>query len=201
MISDRALSAMRCAAAVCCAVPDVRLRIEGGGRTLLDVSRPPIVSESEHPVMPACAFRKAVAVAHHHRRIGDRLRFMGLDRECDPSVSYGVRPGIDAALTGGMLRVRHEERWLHLLPVVADPALVAEHVSERIDCDGFSVEVAVHVDEDLGVSILHVSTDVGDHEGSVAALDALTTVASRLSVAELEAYLSPGLDDLSDIFA
>ena len=199
MISDRALTAFRCATAVAGALPTVRLRVDGGGRTLLDVARPPLPESADHPVMPVCAFRNAVATAHRHRRAGDRLRFMGLDRDCDPTVSYGVRPGIDAVLTGGMLRVRHEDRWLHVLPVASEAALVAEVVAEPIETDGFEVEIAVHRDEDLDVSVLHVSTDVGDHERSVAALDALTTVAARVSVAELEGYLAPRLDDLADV--
>ena len=124
---------------------------------------------------------------------------MGLDRDCDPAVSYGVRPTIDAALTGGLLRIRHDDRWLHALSVASDRLVVVDAVAEPIRAGDHVVDLAIHFDEDLEVSILHVSTDVGDHARSVAALDALTTVAARLSVSELEAFLLPEFTGMAEL--
>ena len=209
MLSDRALSSLRCAAAVGHAVPGVRLRVQGGGRTLIEVSHRPRPDEGRgtgpcpiehlpaddqpHPLtMGPCAFRAAVVEAHRQRQIGRRLQFMGLDTELDPSVSYGVRPSIDHVLTGGMLRLLYEDRWLHLLALTGDADEIDALFVEPIDAFGFEVGIAVHHDPELEVAILHVTTDVDDHERSVAALDALTTAAALQAIAEFEAHLSPG---------
>ena len=50
----------------------------------------------------------------------------------------------------------------------------------------------MHHDADLEVAILHVTTDVDDHDRSAAAIDALTTAAALQAIAEFEAHLATG---------
>jgi len=217
MLSDRALSSLRCAAAVAHAVPGVRLRVQGGGETLVQVAHrpptdaplagrlegPPDTSSristgtstdgpSEPVAMGPCAFRGAVVQAHRQRQEGRRLQFMGLDAELDPAVSYGVRASTDQVLAGGMLRLLYDDRWLHLLALIGDEDEIDALVADPIDADGFEVGIAVHHDPELGVAILHVTTEVDDQPRSAAAIDALTTAAARQAIAEFEAHLSPG---------
>ena len=195
MLTDRALASMRCAAAVAHAVPSVRLRVAGGGRTLIEVSRPPgpdAGDEGSPRTMGTCAFRAAVVQAHEHRREGRLLHFTGLEAGLDPSVSYGVRPSTDVVLTGGMLRLQHQARWLHLLPLTGDHDALDALVVEPYDGNGFEVGLAIHHDAELGVAILHVATEIGDHERSAAAIDALTSAAALQAIAEFESHLSPG---------
>jgi hypothetical protein len=142
--------------------------------------------------MGPCAFRAAVVEAHRQRQVGRSLLLMGLETALDPSVSYGVRPSTDQVLNGGMLRLLYDDRWLHLLALTGDADEIDARFVEPIDALGFEVGIAVHHDADLEVAILHVTTDVDDHDRSAAAIDALTTAAALQAIAEFEAHLSPG---------
>jgi hypothetical protein len=195
MISDRSLIALRSGAAVAHAVPGVRLRVEGGGRLLIEVAHHVEPANTDvHRTMTPCAFRMAVAGARRHRQEGRRLQFIGLDADLDPSVSFGVRPSSDVVLPGGMLRVRYHERWLHLLPLDgATEAIEAidDLVAEPYEGNGYEVGIAVHHDPELGIGLLHVTTDIYDDERSAAAIDALVTAAARHAIEEFEAHLAP----------
>jgi hypothetical protein len=192
MISDRSLVALRSGAAVAHAVPGVRLRVEGGGRLLIEVAHhvEPAPAD-DHRTMTPCAFRMAVVGARRHRQEGRRLQFIGLDADLDASVSYGVRPSSDLVLPGGMLRVRYHERWLHLLPLDGTTEAIDDLVAEPYEGNGYEVGIAVHHDPDLGIGLLHVTTDIHDDERSAAAVDALVTAAARHAIVEFEAHLSP----------
>jgi hypothetical protein len=195
MISDRSLIALRSGAAVAHAVPTVRLRVEGGGRTLIEVAHHPDPPPCAEPrVMTPCAFRMAVVGAHRHRQEGNRIQFIGLDPQLDPSVSFGVRSSCDHVLAGGMLRVRLDERWLHLLPLDGPADVIDELVAEPYDVGRYEVGIAAHHDADLGIGLLHVTTDVHDDDRSAAAVDALISAGARHAVAEFEAHLAPQVD-------
>ena len=172
--------------------PIGRVPTTGGATGRVRSSTSPPTTSPDPLAMGPCAFRAAVVEAHRQRQIGRRLQFMGLDAELDPAVSYGVRPSTDQVLTGGMLRLLYDDRWLHLLALIGDADEIDALVVEPIDTFGFEVGIAVHHDPELEVAILHVTTDVDDHPRSAAAIDALTTAAARQAIAEFEAHLSPG---------
>lgn len=187
MLSDRSLGALRCAAAVVTAVPTVRVTVVGGERTILQVAKPPFEG-MEGPVMAACRFHGAVARAYAQHGAGHRLGLRGLGEGIEPSVHYGVRGG-ELATGPGLLRIDCGGRWLHLVAIAACGPDIDELLTERVAVGDFTVEVAGHVDAELGTTIAHVATDAGDDVRSFAAFDALISVMGRALVADAEAHL------------
>jgi hypothetical protein len=53
--------------------------------------------------------------------------------------------------------------------------------------------MAVRPDNDLGVTLLHVTTPAGDEDASQRALDLLVTAVSRVGVADLADRLGAGI--------
>src|ERR1700749_1945350 len=98
MISDRALAALRCSAAVLHSTSGVRLRLCHAGGTLFEISGPPI-PDAAHAVLPTCRFRAAVARAHAQSLLGYGLAMCGLPDDADPQISHGVGPS-DRVLDG-----------------------------------------------------------------------------------------------------
>lgn len=187
MLSDRSLGALRCAAAVVTAAPGVRVAVMGGERTVLQVATPPF-DGLEGQVVAACRFHGAVARAYRQHEAGHRLGLSGLDETLQPAVRYGVRAG-ELASGPGLLRLDCGGRWLHLVALAACGPGIDEILSQRVDAGGFSVEVAGHVDEELGTTIAHVATHAGDDTRSAAAFDALISIMGRVLVSGTEAHL------------
>jgi hypothetical protein len=177
MISDRGMSALRQGAALVRAVPQVRLRLRDGDRTLLDVGRPPMPDTGSRQVSP-CAFHGAVARAHDLRAAGIRLRFLSLPPGVDPAVDVGVPPA-DEVLPGGIVRAAMAGVWVFALPVAGPvPAL-----------DG---DVGLHVDAAVDVTVVHAEAPLGDRAAARRAQAAVEAAAARCAVAELEASLLAG---------
>lgn len=182
-LSDRALAGLRCTAALLVAIPTVRARIRSRDRLVLEVRRPPFpeVGEGGPTVLPPCAFHRAVATAHQHRRAGERLAFRGFPAGEDPAIDWGVAPG-DLSLPGSMVRVVHEDAWLHVA-AVAVPML--DCAAAVLGEDGGPPGIGFHGDSDVEVTLLHLRTPVGDHAASAEVVDALRTAIARTAVHEL----------------
>lgn len=189
MIDDATLTALRCAAAVCSAIPRVRLRIEAAHRTLAQVANPPFPERHDGHLVPACRFRATVAQAHADARAGRDGRALAWLDECpDATVAFELPCGGEA-LAPGLLRVDHDRRWLHLVALPTVGPGLDDLVAEPIAVRDHWVDVACHPDTALGTTIVHVSTDVDDRDRSRAAADALVEVMARATVHEVEAHL------------
>jgi hypothetical protein len=183
MISDRALTALRCAAAVLHCTSGVRLRLSHDGVALFDISHPPF-PDADHTVLPICRFRAAVARAHDQHRTGHDIAMCGLPHGVDPQLSYGVRTD-DRVLPGGVLRLERDGLWLHVT------ALAWTEPSARILADHEDrCSVQTLTDDALDVSVVCIATAAHDHPGSTEALDCLGDVAALVAVAEIEAHLA-----------
>ena len=182
-ISDRTLSGLRCTAATLAVLPTVRARIRYGGQTVLEVRRPTGDggADAGHAVLPPCAFHRAVASAHRLRRMGERLAFRGLPPGCEPSIDWGVGRG-DVARDGAIVRVTVDGAWLHVAAVAVDVETCRRAVAGD---DGGPPGLGYHGDDDLEVTLLHLTTPTGDHVASAEVIDALHIALSRVAVAEL----------------
>lgn len=182
-LSDRALAGLRCTAALLVAVPNLRARIRHRDRLVLEVRRPPFAAaEPAGPaVLPPCAFHRAVAGALRQRRAGERIAFRGFPAGEDPAIDWGLAPG-DLSLAGPMVRVVHDDAWLHVAAVAVPLAACAPAV---LGDDGGPPGLGFHGDADVEVTLLHLRTPVGDHEASVEVVEALRTALARTAVGEL----------------
>lgn len=189
MISHLAMGSLRCAAAVVCCVPTVRLRIEVGDGQRLDVRRPPFDPDGDDTVVPPCVFRREVAQAYADYLNGVRQNFLRL--KGDPRICYGLAPG-DRMFPGGVLRVGLGSRWLHAVPLTEHGEAVRSGIGHPVAVDDWCAEVGAFEVTDLGVTLLHVVTPLGDCIRSRVAVQALQTVVGRVTVAALEMFLAPG---------
>jgi hypothetical protein len=180
-LTDRTLSALRCTAAVLVAVPTVRARIRDGNRTVLEVRREQPITDVDHPVLPPCAFHRAVAAAHKLRRSGEQLGFRGIPDGVEPAIEWGVGRG-DLTRDGAIVRVTADGAWLHVA-AVAVPIEVCRTAVEGDD--GGPPGLGYHADDELETTLLHLTTPIGDHVASAEVLDALHTATARVAVAEL----------------
>jgi hypothetical protein len=180
-LSDRALAGLRCTAAALVALPGVRARIRHGDEVVLEVRRQPAAGGSSHPVLPPCAFHRAVASAHRLRRSGERLAFRGLPPGCEPAIEWGVGHG-DVARDGAIARVTSDGAWLHVAAVA-----VAVDACRRavLGDDGGPPGLGFHADDDVEATLLHLTTPIGDHVASAEVIDALHAALARVAVAEL----------------
>jgi len=190
MTSDIALASLRSAAAMVAALPSVRVRVRVDGRTLVEAARPPFPALMPHPVVPWCRFRNAVIDAHEQRLAGRHVSLLGVDSASETSIAYGVRPG-EICRPGGLVRATLGNRWIHAVAVALPANALRSATTDWIPADDLLVRIAAHEDEALGVSILHVATDAGDHRHSAAAFDGLITALGRVAADELEAHLAP----------
>lgn len=185
MISQRALSALRCGAAISAATPQTRLRIGVGATKLLEVSKPPFPQDPGCRIVPTCAFARSVANAHTDQLAGKEIQFLGLPEGQDPWVKFGVVPG-DVAVAGGILRVMHQRRWLHLLPIPAVDDSIDLLVAELMERD---VKIQTHVDLALEVTIAHIDTAIEDHETSCAAIEKLIDLSALFTIEQVVDHL------------
>jgi hypothetical protein len=88
-VTPTGLAALRRSATLAHSLPQVALRLRGGGRTLLDVCRPH-GAPPEGRWIPPCAFRAAIGEAHARSGSGARFGCLGLPCGVDPAVDVGV---------------------------------------------------------------------------------------------------------------
>lgn len=180
-LSDRALAGLRCTAAALVALPSVRARVRHGDQVVLEVRRQPEEGATPHPVLPPCAFHRSVASAHRLRRSGERLAFRGLPPGCEPAIEWGVGHG-DVARDGALVRVTSDGAWLHVA-AVAVPVDVCRRAV--VGEDGGPPGMGFHADDEVEVTLLHLTTPIGDHVASAEVIDALHASLARVAVAEL----------------
>ena len=185
-LSDRALSGLRCTAATLVAVPAVRARIRHGDRVVLEVRRQPAETDGSHPVLPPCAFHRSVAAAHRLRRAGEQLAFRGLPPGAEPAIEWGVGPG-DLARNGAIVRVTSDGAWLHVAAVAVPVAACRPAV---LGDDGGPPGLGFHADDEVEVTLLHLTTPTGHHVASAEVIDALQAALARVAVAELLARIA-----------
>jgi hypothetical protein len=180
-LSDRALAGLRCTAATLVALPTVRARVRHGDRVVLEVRRDAGGDASPHPILPPCSFHRAVASAHRLRRAGERLALRGIPTGCEPAIEWGVAPG-DVARDGAIVRVASDGAWMHVAAVAVPVEACRRAV---LGDDGGPPGLGFHADDDVEVTLLHLTTPMGDHVASVEVIDALHAALARVAVAEL----------------
>jgi hypothetical protein len=180
-LSDRALAGLRCTAAAVAALPSMRARVRHGDQVVLEVRRQVDELVATHPVLPPCAFHRAVTSAHRLRRAGERLGFRGLPAGCEPAIEWGVGPG-DVARDGAIVRVTSGGAWMHVAAVAVPVDVCRRAVLAE---DGGPPGMGFHADDDVEVTLLHLTTPMGDHVAAVEVIDALHAALARVAVAEL----------------
>lgn len=155
---------MRLAATLAHALPGVRLRLRDGDATLLEVARPPL--PPGHVVGP-CAFRNAVARAHHQLVAGVRLQFLGLAEGRAPTIDVGVRAG-DRILPGGIYRVAVDDAQVHAFATTLAPRVCRSIIASR---SPDAADLRVHHDAATDVTLVHDVRHLAGGEGAPAALE------------------------------
>lgn len=192
-LSDQALDALRCTAAVLAAAPALRVRIRLGDEVLFEVRRLVVEEVSGHAILPACAFHTAVARAHRARKSGDRVAMAGVPAGGEPRIDWAVGAD-DLTLPGAMLRVAQGGDWWHVAPVAVPLPVALAALQDSPGDEHPGVTVAVRPDNDLGVTLLHSTTRAGDEAASARAVDALISAVGRVGVADLAARLGADAD-------
>lgn len=190
-LSDRSLVGLRCTAAAVVALPRVQARLVHRGRSVLEIVRPPFDANRGHPVLPPCAFHRAVARAHQLRRSGERLALRGVPHGEEPAIEWGVLPG-DLALPGSMVRIRIDDVWCHAAAVALPLATCQVAVGGD---DGGPPGLGYHADHAVDATLLHIVTPRGDEGASREALLALEIAVARASVHELVEHLDATVPD------
>jgi len=181
-MSDRTMTALRCAAGLVRAVPHTRVRIRHGARVLLDVRRGPL-ADDRVPQVPPCVFHHAVTRAYAHHRAGRQLRFLDLPGSAVPAIDIGVPDG-DVVLPGGVVRVGMGPIWVHLVPI-ARPVEDCEAVLGEAGLRG----LGFHADSELDVTLLHAGSPEGDQCRARVAREIVESAVARCTVAQLEDHL------------
>lgn len=148
------MAVLRIAATLAHALPDVRIRLRDGQRTLVEVARP---TDAAEPVIGPCAFRMAVARAHEQIKAGARLSFLGLPEGIAPAVDIGVRAG-DEALPGGMYRVAVGAHTIHAFATTLPPRQCRRLLARCGSCEF----VRLHHDAATEVTLVHTVSDGED---------------------------------------
>lgn len=185
-ISDRTLDALRTTAAITAVVPDVGAQIRDSEGVVIEVRWPPL-AESGHPVMAACAFRRAVATATRLRRQGEQIAMRGLALDQQPVIDWGFS-GEGVVLPSGILRITRGDEWCHFAAVPSNSALVASALAGVV----IGIGMSLHADEEVGVTVLHIPSSAGDERTSAKAVDAMITAMAAIGVADLEVRLGGG---------
>jgi len=174
---------------------------------LVDVRRPPFgTAADDRTIVPACAFHRSVAAAFERVRNGEHLAFLGLAPDEDPAIDVGLPVG-DRSYPGGIVRVRHDDQWLHVvgttLGLTACRAALAagpDHVSfdapapGRVDGEPVTdaVRLGFHWDPATEVTLLHAACPAGCVEDSDRRVRVLEGALGRCVVDELLGSLAPG---------
>jgi hypothetical protein len=181
-----ALARLRCSAALLACTPTVSARLVDGGRVLLEVMRPPHPVR-DHAVVPTCWFRALIADAVEAGPPAgdvDRDRFNSLLACC---VELGVRGGT-TLLPANVLRVEAERSWMHLLALAAPldaVRTVAVNAAQEDPDEARGTLLELHVDRELGVTVIGLASGRDDKTSSAAA-ELLRTIGMRLAVQRLE---------------
>ena len=188
MITDRTLADLRTAAALALLVPGIGVSVRVEDRVVVEAGRPPF-GASEHPVLPVCAFHRSVVRAHDLRKSGTRVDMVGLDGGVEPAVELRCSDAIKE-IPGGV--VRHAgDTWLHLcslsLPIdVVEPATASVFAETGSDLD-----VHLHADRSLDVTIVVTDTPVRDKPAARAAVDVIEAIAARSTITSLVGLVEP----------
>lgn len=192
-ISPAALGALRVAATLTHLLPGLRARVRLGHVTLVDVLVPEPGETIDHlpaRVLSPCAFRSAVAQAHHRHVAGERLSFLHLPAGVDPAVDLATPAG-GTSRPGGLYRVRAADRWLWAFATTLDPAVAYDLGRPLVDAtplDGELRALGIRPDPATGVSLAYAETTAGRGSASEdAVVDLLESLLARWTAHELMA--------------
>jgi hypothetical protein len=177
------MAQLRGSAALVAVLPHLRVRVHVGGEALLDVTRGACGGEVLH--IPPCAFHASVARAHARRLGGQDVRFLSLPAGLDPEVELSVPTG-DEVLPAGMVRASLGGMWVHLAPVAQELDRVLDAVLDLCAPDEGAWGLGTHHDRDLGVTVLHAQSPVGDLAAAAVARELVELGVARCAVADLE---------------
>lgn len=196
MITDRTLADLRTSAALALLVPGIGVAVQVGDRTVVEASRPPF-GASGHPVLPICAFHRSVVRAHDLRKEGTRVEMVGLDGGLEPDVALRCAPAVKQ-IPGGV--VRHAgDTWLHLCALSLPVEVVESATASVLDETGSSLDVHLHADRSLDVTVVVTDTPVGDKPAARDAVDVIEAIAARATVASLVDLVEPSTADLDQV--
>jgi hypothetical protein len=182
VISDPAMTALRCAAALVRAVPQTRVRVRHGDTVLVDVRRPPFTGDAT-PQVPPCHFHDAVSHAYAVHKAGRPLRFLDLPGGAVPSIDIGVPSG-DHVFAGNVARVTMGPVWVHVVPI----ARTLESCTKVLGAAGLT-GLGSYSDTDVDVTLLHVGTPEGDQCRARVAHELIESAVAHCTVAEIEEHL------------
>jgi hypothetical protein len=189
VLSDQVLDRLRASAALVVAVPQMAVKIRVGDKVCLEVRRSP-VPDAAHRALPPCAFHRAVTRAHQMRRRGEQIAMRGVPAGCEPAIDWGIA-ACGKLLTGGIIRIAHDESWWHGGAVIGDD----HHIVQAL---AVAPHLAARRDDALGVTIVHATSPRGDKAASRALVDDLLDVVGRVGVADLGERLTRLVPSTSD---
>ncbi|MDE0802221.1 MAG: hypothetical protein OSA99_02750 [Acidimicrobiales bacterium] len=196
MITDRTLADLRTAAAISLLVPDIGVSVRVGDHLVVEAARPPF-EVSTHPVLPVCSFHRSVVRAHQLRTQGTRVEMVGLDGGLEPDIGLRCSPAVKQ-IPGGV--VRHAgSTWLHLL-ALALPIDVVETAASSVFAEtGSELDVHLHADRSLDVTIVVTDTPLRDKGAARGAVGLIEAIAARATVASLVDLVEPSTADLDQM--
>lgn len=196
MITDRTLADLRTAAAISLLVPDIGVSVRVEERVIVEAGRPPF-EVSTHPVLPVCAFHRSVVRAHRLRTQGTRVEMVGLDGDLEPDIGLRCSPAVKQ-IPGGV--VRHAgSTWLHLCALALPVAVVEPAAASVFAETGSDLDVHLHADRSLDVTIVVTDTPLRDKTAARAAVDLIEAIAARATVASLVDFVEPSTADLDQV--
>ncbi|MGE3620437.1 MAG: hypothetical protein AB7L84_08240 [Acidimicrobiia bacterium] len=140
---------LRLTATLAHGLPGIRLRLRDGQATLLEVVPGPGGTDGGRSVTP-CAFRGAVARAHHQIQEGVRLRFLGLPEGDSPSIDVGVRNG-DRIHPCGVYEVATPDGRIEAFATTLSPRACRDVLADVAGPE----EVRLHHDVGTEVTLVH----------------------------------------------
>lgn len=192
MITEEGLAALRVAATLTHGLPELRARILGGGRTLVEVREGGCEDEDDDAlpprVMTPCAFCCAVARAHRLNQLGRVMDLVGLTSDVDPTIELGAPPG-GVVFPGGICRVPvgDQHQWGFAVTLDARVAFdLGQDLVESIRPRGDVVAMGLRRDHATDVTLFFARTHAAP--GSVAEarlVDLFESLLARWTVHEL----------------
>lgn len=196
MITDRTLADLRTSAALSLLVPGIGVAVQVDERVVVEAARPPF-GASAHPVLPICAFHRSVVRAHDLRKQGTRVEMVGLDGDLEPDVGLRCGPGVKL-IPGGV--VRHAgDTWLHLCALSLPIDTVEPATASVFEETGSSLDVHLHADRSLDVTIVVTDTPAGDKPSARDAVELIEAIAARATIASLVDLVEPSTADLDQM--
>lgn len=192
MISDRTLSNLRTSAALALLVPGITVEVRVGDHPVVEAARPPF-GDTSHPVLPVCAFHRSVVRAHELRKSGARVEMVGLVGGLEPEIELRCAPTL-RVVPGGVIR-HAGDSWLHLCALSLGVDRVEPAAAAVFAETGTDLDVHLHADRSLDVTVVVADTPRGDKVAGRAAVEVVEAIAARATIDSLVEWIAPSRRD------